>query len=55
MLRKILERKDGYLAYQELVKWYEGDELTTEMAEDVRAKMDKLKLWLSMCSKSCVP
>ena len=38
------EMKDGYSAYQELVKWYEGDELTTKTAEDVRAKLDKLKL-----------
>ena len=36
--------KSGHLAYQELVKWFEGDELTTETAEDVRAKMDKLSL-----------
>ena len=38
------EEKDGYSAYQELVKWYEGDELTSETAEDVRAKIDKLSL-----------
>ena len=36
--------KDGYEAYQELVKWYEGDELTSETAEDVRSKIDKLSL-----------
>ena len=38
------EMKDGYSAYQELVKWYEGDELTTKTAEDIRAKLAKLKL-----------
>ena len=38
------ENKDGFAAYQELVKWYEGDELTAETAEDVRAKIDKLTL-----------
>ena len=26
------ESKDGYSAYQELVKWYEGDELTSKTA-----------------------
>ena len=38
------DEKDGYLAYQELVRWYEGDELTSETPEDVRSKMDKLSL-----------
>ena len=36
--------KNGHAAYQEMVRWFEGDELTTETAEDVRAKMDKLAL-----------
>ena len=36
--------KDGHAAYVELVKWYEGDELTTETAEDIRSKLDKLNL-----------
>ena len=36
--------KDGYSAYQELVRWFEGDELTTETAEDVCSKIDKLNL-----------
>ena len=36
--------RNGHLAFQELIKWYEGDELTTETAEDVRDKLDKLKL-----------
>ena len=34
--------KDGRAAYQALVSWYEGDELTTETAEDVRDKLDKI-------------
>jgi hypothetical protein len=38
------DEKDGKAAYDELVKWYEGDELTTETAEDVRAKIDKISL-----------
>ena len=38
------DEKDGYSAYQELVKWFEGDELTTETAKDVRSKLDKLRL-----------
>jgi len=38
------DEKDGYSAYQELVRWFEGDELTTETAEDIRSKMDKLSL-----------
>ncbi len=29
------------MAYQESVKWYEGDDLTTETAEDIRSKIDK--------------
>ena len=28
------DEKDGYSAYQELVRWYEDDELTPEIAED---------------------
>ena len=32
---------DGKAAYDELVKWYEGDELTTETAEDVRSNLEK--------------
>ena len=36
--------RDGRLAYKELVKWYEGDELTTETAEDVREKLEKVFL-----------
>lgn len=36
--------RDGNAAYQELVKWYEGDELTTETAEDVREKLSKISL-----------
>jgi len=38
------DTKDGHLAYCELVLWYEGDNLTTETAEDVRSKLDKLFL-----------
>ena len=33
--------RDGYAAYNKLVSWYESDELTSETAEDVRAKLDK--------------
>ena len=36
--------KDGNAAYADLVTWYEGDNLTTETAEDVRSKLDKLSL-----------
>ena len=36
--------KDGNAAYVSLVNWYEGDDLTTETAEDVRSKLDKLNL-----------
>ena len=38
------DERDGNAAYQELVKWYEGDELTTETAEDVREKLSKISL-----------
>ena len=38
------DQKDGHAAYSELVLWYEGDELTNETAEDVRAKLDKIML-----------
>ena len=33
--------RDGKAAYDELVKWYEGDELTTETAEDVKSNLEK--------------
>ena len=36
--------KDGHAAFAELITWYEGDELTTETAEDVRSKLDKINL-----------
>ena len=36
--------KDGHAAYSQLVTWYEGDELTTETAEDVRSRLEKIKL-----------
>ena len=38
------EERDGRKAYQELVRWYEGDELTTETAEDIREKLAKVTL-----------
>ena len=38
------DERDGRKAYIELVKWYEGDELTTETAEDVREKLEKVTL-----------
>ena len=37
-------QRDGHLAYNALVIWYEGDNLTTETAEDVRSRLDKLNL-----------
>ena len=33
--------RDRKSAYDELVKWYEGDELTTETSEDVRSNIEK--------------
>jgi len=44
LVDKFEDEKNGYAAYQELVKWFEGDELTTETAEDIRAKMDRTNL-----------
>ena len=41
LVDKYEDTRDGHAAYSELVKWYEGDELTTDTAEDVRAKLDK--------------
>jgi len=38
------DKKDGYEAYRKLVRWFEGDKLTTETAEDIRSKMDRLNL-----------
>lgn len=35
------DQKDGHAAYNQLMTWYEGDEMTTETAEDVRAKLDR--------------
>ena len=34
--------KDGRAAFQALVSWYGGDELMTEMTEDVQDKLDKI-------------
>ena len=38
------DTKDGHAAYSALVTWYEGGKLTTETAEDIRSKLDKLIL-----------
>ena len=44
LVDKFEETRDGRSAYQELTKWYEGDELTTETAEDVRERLAKISL-----------
>ena len=44
LIDKFEEERDGCSAYQELVKWYEDDELTTKTAEDVREKLAKISL-----------
>ena len=44
LVDKYEAEKDGRKAFAELQAWYEGDELTTETAEDVRSKLDKLTL-----------
>ena len=44
LVDKFEDDQDGRSAYQELVKWYEGDELTAETAEDVRDKLAKISL-----------
>ena len=44
LVDKFEDQKDGRKAFAELQAWYEGDELTTETAEDVRSKLDKLTL-----------
>ena len=44
LVDKYEDDKDGRAAYQEMVAWYEGDELTIETAEDVRAKLDRIYL-----------
>ena len=44
LVDKYEDTSDGRMAYQELIKWYEGDELTTETAEDIRSKIDKTLL-----------
>ena len=38
------DTRDGHASFNEMVKWYEGDELTTETAEAVRAKLNKIFL-----------
>ena len=48
------ESSDGRKAYLALVNWYEGDELTTETAEDVRSKLDKLFLTTSNTASSYI-
>ena len=44
LVDKYEETLDARMAYQELLRWYEGDELTTETAEDIRSKIDKTLL-----------
>ena len=44
LVDKLEDTRDGQAAYQELVKWYEGYELTTETAEDIRDKLARLTL-----------
>ena len=38
------EDKNGHFAYKDLVAWYKGDSMTTETAESIRSKLDKLYL-----------
>jgi len=35
---------DGHKAFQALLNWYEGDNLTSDTAEDVRSKLEKISL-----------
>ena len=35
---------DGHKAFQALLNWYEGDKLTSDTAEDVRSKLEKISL-----------
>ena len=44
LVDKFEEERDGFAAFEELTQWYEGDQLTTETAKDVRAKLDRTKL-----------
>jgi len=44
LVDKFEDDKDGHLAYMALVTWYEGDELTSETAEDIRSKLDRITL-----------
>ena len=44
LVDKYEKQKDGRNAFSELQAWYEGDELTTETAEDARSKLGKLTL-----------
>ena len=44
LVDKYEESSDGRMAYQGLIKWYEGDELTTETAEDIRSKLNRTLL-----------
>ena len=44
LVDKYEDGKNGYAAYQEIVRQFEGYELTKEIAEDIRAKMDMTTL-----------
>ena len=35
---------DGHQSFQALLDWYEGDKLTSNTAEDVRSKLEKISL-----------
>ena len=54
LVDKYEEERDGHSSFQELLKWYECDELTTETAEDVRDKLDKIKLSTNTCASEYI-
>ena len=48
------DTKDAHAAYSAMVTWYEGGELTTETAEDIRSKLDKLILSTRMTASEYI-
>ena len=44
LVDKYEKERDGRKAYVELMRWHEGDQLTSETAEDVRDRISRISL-----------
>ena len=44
LVEQFEKERDGQKAYLELIRWHEGDQLTSETAEDVRDRLVRISL-----------